>query len=211
MERALPSRRLTVTDLACRRGERDIFSRVSLQAGPGEAVLLRGPNGAGKSTLLLALCGFLHPVAGTIAWEGADPEHGIGVDLHFVGHLSAVKPNLTVEENLGFWADINGGDRDEVGPALEAAGIGGLGSYEAAILSAGQTRRLALARLLVAPRPVWLLDEPTSALDAQGDAWVAALIDAHLEQGGMVIAATHLDLRIAEAGRIRTCRMGETT
>ncbi|HEY8595896.1 MAG TPA: heme ABC exporter ATP-binding protein CcmA [Devosiaceae bacterium] len=208
MNPPLAPRRLVVADLACRRGEREIFTGLSFTANPGEIVLLRGPNGAGKSTLLLALCGFLTPAAGRIDWQGGDPERDFGEDLHFIGHLSAIKPSLTLAENLEFWADMLGGMRERVASALDLAGLGGLADYPASVLSAGQSRRLALARLLVAPRPVWLLDEPTAALDSAGDRWVASLIDEHVANGGIAIAATHLDLALTDASRLQTLRIG---
>jgi heme exporter protein A len=118
-----------------------------------------------------------------------------------------VKGRLTVEENLSFWRDVNGGSGD-AGEALDIVGLGAIADLEAGHLSAGQTRRLALARLIVAPRPIWLLDEPTAALDAEGDALVGRLIDAHLAQGGLCIAATHLPLVLSDTGRIATLTLG---
>ncbi len=203
-------RHLDVTGLTCLRAEREIFADLSFSVAPGTALLLRGPNGAGKTSLMMCLAGFLHTQQGTIVWQGRDPEQRPGEDMHFIGHQSAVKPDLSVNENLKFWASINGGDPANTANALEAAGIGHTADLDAALLSAGQTRRLALARLLAAPRPVWLLDEPTSALDAAGDKWIAGLIDTHLDQGGLVIAATHLDLALKPASRIKTLDLGAT-
>lgn len=203
-----PSRRLEVSDLACMRGERDIFSSVGFSVGPGELLLLRGPNGAGKTSLLMCLCGFVPTIHGTIDWQGCSLDEEPGTDTHFVGHLSAVKPGLTVEENLKFWALVNGGDVDGVDQAIEVAGLGHAGMLDAGLLSAGQTRRLALSRLGVAPRPIWLLDEPTAALDAAGDKWVGGLIDTHLDRGGMVIAATHLDVPVKDQARVKTVAIG---
>jgi len=201
-------RHLEVSRLTCLRGEREIFADLTFQAEPGTALLLRGANGAGKTSLLLCLAGFLHIHEGTIAWQGRDPEQRPGEDMHFVGHQSAVKPGLSVNENLDFWACLNGGSTKNTMSALEAAGIGHAAHLDAALLSAGQTRRLALARLLVVPRPIWLLDEPTAALDAAGDKWIAGLIDDHLDQGGLVIAATHLDLALKPGDRLNTLTLG---
>ncbi len=189
----LAARHLSVTGLACSRGEELILSDLDLEAGPGDIVLLRGPNGAGKTTLLLCLAGQLRH-DGQIDWRGRSDDARPGTDLHLIGHLPALKPSLTVEENLAFWAELNGGDRALVPGALEACGLGGLGDLDAGVLSAGQTRRLSLARLLVAERPIWLLDEPSSALDARGEKWIGGLMAAHARRGGLVIAATHLDL-----------------
>ena len=176
--------------------------------GPGEILLLRGANGAGKTTLLLALAGVAAPAAGRIAILGGADEAGQPADLHLLGHLPAVKSRLTVAENLRFWADLNGGDRDLVGSALQAVGLAHIETLAAGYLSAGQTRRLALARLLVADRPVWLMDEPTAALDREGELLIGRLIDAHLRRGGLVVAATHHDLVLSPPDRIRTLNLG---
>jgi heme exporter protein A len=144
----------------------------------------------------MCLAGYLPPVSGKIDWSGLPDEARIAELMQSVGHLSGLKPALTLSENLAFWADLYGGHRDRIGAALEDAGLGGLGDLPASILSAGQTRRLALCRLLVAPRPVWLLDEPTSNLDADGDRWVAGLVETHLDTGGLAIIATHRNLAL---------------
>ncbi|RUT30026.1 heme ABC exporter ATP-binding protein CcmA [Arsenicitalea aurantiaca] len=196
----LPARTLTVSGLACRRGERLLFTGLNVSLSAGEALLLRGPNGAGKTTLLHALAGIVTPEAGTITIEGRDPEARPGTDLHLIGHLPGIKARLTVQENLAFWAAINGGN-GAVEAALETVGLGAIPRLQAGHLSAGQTRRLALGRLLVSPRPIWLLDEPTAALDTAGEALVGRLIDAHLDAGGMMIAATHHDLALSRPPR----------
>lgn len=204
----LPVRHLKVTTLTCVRGELEIFAQLAFEATPGEAVLVRGPNGAGKTSLLMCLAGFLPISEGRIDWQGRDPDDRPGTDIHFVGHLPAVKPGLTVAENLTFWADMNNGDKNEVAPALVAAGLDHAATLDAALLSAGQTRRLALARLLVAPRPIWLLDEPTAALDTDGGKWITRLIDTHLDNGGITIASTHLDLSLKKSKRVKTLTLG---
>jgi len=193
---ALPARRLTTKALACRRGDRLLFGGIDLDIGPGEALVLTGPNGAGKSSLLMCLAGLIAS-EGEIGWHGRDEDERPGADIHLLSHLPALKPGLGVGDNLRFWTDLNGGDRSLIAPALEAARLGHATRLRAGLLSAGQTRRLSLCRLLVAPRPVWLLDEPTSALDKQGDAWVTGLIDAHLAAGGLAVIATHLPLALA--------------
>lgn len=193
-------RRLSVEHLGCRRGERSVLAEVSISAVSGETLLLRGENGAGKSSLLMCLAGLI-PYEGKLAWEGVDPELGVMAEMHFISHLAAIKPDLTVEENLDFWARLNGGDPDKIPAALIAARLDHAAKLPAGVLSAGQTRRLSLLRLLVAPRPIWLLDEPTAALDAQGAQWVKHLIDSHVGQGGMTIVATHLELDLDSVAR----------
>jgi len=203
----LPQRRIDVTGLACRRGERVLFSNIGFSLGPGRALLLRGPNGAGKTTLIKTLAGLLPPEAGTITVSGRGADDRPGTDMHLLAHLAAAKGRLTVEENLGFWRAINGGSGD-LGAALATVGLGRIADLEAGHLSAGQARRLALARLIVSPRPIWLLDEPTAALDAEGEKLVGRLIDAHLAQGGSCIAATHLPIPIAQGERVDVLQLG---
>lgn len=189
------------------RGDRPVLEHISLDVQPGQALLLRGPNGAGKSTLLMCLAGLLH-FEGEISREGGAFEPSDLSDTHFVSHLPALKPSLTVTENLAFWARLNGGDTEKIPAALISARLDHAASLDAGNLSAGQTRRLSLLRLLVAQRPVWLLDEPTSALDSQGEKWIGELIDAHLAQNGIAIIATHLDLPLATPAR--TMHIGAT-
>lgn len=201
---------LLAKDLGCVRGGRLVYSEVSFEVSSGEALLLRGPNGSGKSTLLMSLAGLL-PYEGQLFWN-LDNDTLDGTSLvqlfHFVGHLSAMKPELTLLENLRFWAALFGGDEKNIEPALEEAGLGGLDNYHAGHLSAGQKHRLSLARLLISPRPVWLLDEPSSALDAKGDIWVAGLITKHLETGGIVIAATHRPIELETGATVHTLILG---
>lgn len=197
---------LRATGLACRRGERVLVEGLDFAVGPGQALLLKGPNGAGKTTLLLTLYGAIRPAAGGFAIEGIDADNPSTAFVHLFGHHSAVKPRLSVMENVRFWAAVNGGGN--VAKALETVGLGAIAHLDAGYLSAGQTRRLAWARLLVSPRPVWLLDEPTSALDSEGDAMVAALIDAHLDAGGLAVAATHLPLKLRDPARVKDLRIG---
>ncbi|MDP1730190.1 MAG: heme ABC exporter ATP-binding protein CcmA [Devosia sp.] len=199
---------MKVSGLCCRRGERLLIDQLDFEVAAGEILLLRGPNGAGKTTLLLALAGVVRPEAGSIALTGGEADAGSMSDLHLLGHRAAVKPRLTVAENLRFWADMNGGERALIEPALVAAGLAHAEALEAGHLSAGQTRRLALARLLVAERPVWLLDEPTAALDSDGELLVGRLLDAHLLRGGLVVAATHHDLALRPPVRLRTLTLG---
>ncbi|MEZ5898764.1 MAG: heme ABC exporter ATP-binding protein CcmA [Hyphomicrobiaceae bacterium] len=194
--------RLIAENLTVERGSRTIFSRVSFQADAGEAVVLVGPNGAGKTTLLRTIAGFLRPAAGAIHLEGGGDELSVGEQAHFIGHANAIKAHLTVRENVVFWAKYLGGAEDaeaRVDVALEHFSISALAEFPAAYLSAGQKRRVGLARLLVAARPLWLLDEPTVSLDAASTKVLGAAVNAHLANGGLVIAATHLPLGFARA------------
>ncbi|MEX2127135.1 MAG: heme ABC exporter ATP-binding protein CcmA [Xanthobacteraceae bacterium] len=197
--------RLLVEDLACVRGERSLFRGLGFTVGAGEALLVTGPNGAGKSSLLRLIAGFLRPAQGRIVLEGGDAEPSIGSAAHFVGHLDAVKGALSAAENLAFARSLFGGGRAHADAALARFGLQRLASIPARMLSAGQRRRLALARLLVARRPLWLLDEPTSALDAEGQETLLALANEHLSGGGLVVAATHAPLKFA---RVRELRLG---
>jgi heme exporter protein A len=183
--------------LACRRGGRLIFADLSFSVRGGEMLALRGPNGVGKTTLLRLIAGFLRPAAGTLALHGGEPDEPIATQSHYVAHQNANKPQLTAEENLAFWCDFLGGARENIGPALAALNLEPLRHLPGAVLSAGQKRRLALARLLLAKRPVWLLDEPTVGLDADSVAALSAIMRRHLEEGGIIIASTHIDLGLA--------------
>jgi heme exporter protein A len=196
--------RLSGTGLGCQRGGRRVFSGLDLAVAAGEALALTGRNGAGKSSLLRIIAGLLPPAEGRLALDGGDAERSIGEQAHYLGHRDAFKPALSVAENLGFWRDFLGGDGD-VAASLATCGLGHAAELPAAVLSAGQRRRLSMARLIAVRRPLWLLDEPTSALDADGQALVARLMTAHLAAGGLIVAATHLPLGIA----VREQRIGD--
>src|SRR5215217_2354049 len=185
----LPPLTLRATSLVCGRGGMALTAELTFSVVPGQCLLLRGPNGSGKTTLLLTLAGIVAPLDGSLALEGADPE--AGPQLHYCGHRNAVKPRLSVRENLDFWAAINGATGMSPATALDEVGLGTLANLDAGYLSAGQSRRLALARLLVSQRPLWLLDEPTAALDIEGHELVTRLLDRHLDSGGFAVAATH--------------------
>lgn len=192
--------RLVGNRVSCERGGRFLFRDLSFRLSAGEAITVLGPNGAGKTSLLRIIAGLLPPAEGTIAIEGAD---GVVAEAsHFLGHLDAVKGALTVSENLGFSCALFGAGSASVDAALARLGLGALSGLPAHVLSAGQRRRLALARLLAAPRPIWLLDEPTAALDAAGKDVLAGMIFEHRAQGGMVIAATHQELELEGAREI---------
>lgn len=188
---------LCVDTLVLARGGRVVVDRLSFKVARGAALIVKGPNGAGKTTLLRALAGFLAPQSGSIALDGCDRERSVGEHCHYVGHLNGIKSSLTVVENLAFWADYLGtgqGRAERVDSALNAFDLEPLADIPAGYLSAGQKRRLGLARLVVADRALWLLDEPTVSLDRNATTLLAAAVDRHTAQGGMVVAATHLDL-----------------
>jgi heme exporter protein A len=177
-----------VRDLALERGGWRLFEGLSFRAEPGAHIALAGPNGAGKTSLLRAIAGFLRPAAGRIAIGDAAPEDA-QQRLHFLGHRDGLKAQLDARAHLAFWTDLLGGAPADA--ALERVGLARVADLPARTLSAGQGRRLALARLLAAPRPLWLLDEPAAALDAAGKALAESLIAEHCAAGGVVIAATH--------------------
>lgn len=180
---------LTVTDLACARGPAQVLAGVSFSLEAGEALILRGPNGAGKTTLLRTLAGLTPPLAGTI-------QHAEGA-LAYAAHADGLKAQLTVAENLTFWAGIFG--TPTIAPAIDAFALAPLADRPAGELSAGQKRRLSLARLLVTGRPIWALDEPTVSLDTENTARFARAVEAHLAKGGAAIIATHIDLGLPTA------------
>jgi len=183
--------RLSAVDLACRRGGRDVFAGIDFSLTAGQAVAVTGRNGAGKSSLLRIVAGVLRPAAGRLWLEGGDRELTIAEQAHYLGHQDAVKPSLTVIENLRFWAAFFGNGATKVEEAIESVGLGGIAALPAAYLSAGQRRRLSIARLLAVKRPIWLLDEPASTLDAAGRDRLAGLMQSHLAEGGLILAATH--------------------
>lgn len=178
-----------VTDIGCRRGDLQVLAGVRFSLSPGQALILRGPNGSGKTTLLRTLAGLTPPQAGSIS----APDEAIA----YAGHADGLKSQLSVAENLQFWADIFG--HPGIDAALEFFDLRPLANRPAQDLSAGQKRRLGLARLLVTGRPIWLLDEPTVSLDAANVAVFANMIDSHLQTGGIAVLATHIDLGLKSA------------
>ncbi len=179
-------------NLRCVRGGREVFAGLNFRLTDGEALVVTGRNGAGKSSLLRVIAGLVHLTGGTLTLEGGLPEASVPEQSHYLGHQDALKPSLSVAENLQFWAEflrIEGGI--EIIPALQAVDLVPLADLPAAYLSAGQRRRLSIARLIALKRPIWLLDEPTSALDVASQGRLAELMRTHLAGGGMIIAAAH--------------------
>jgi heme exporter protein A len=194
---------LSATNLACRRGGREVFTAISFALASGEMLVVTGRNGAGKSSLLRTVAGLLRLAGGSLALDGGDPELTIAEQAHYLGHQDALKPALSVSENLRFWSRFFGGKDAGSVPALEAVGLDALADLPAAYLSAGQRRRLSVARLLAVKRPIWLLDEPMSTLDAAAQEHLAGFMRAHLTEGGLVLAATHGALGIDAAQQLR--------
>ncbi|MDA9436174.1 heme ABC exporter ATP-binding protein CcmA [Bradyrhizobium sp. CCBAU 51627] len=188
--------------LGCVRGGRQVFSGLDFEASSGEAVAVVGRNGSGKTSLLRLIAGLLVPAGGTIVLDGGDAEMTLPEQCHYLGHRDALKPALSVAENLSFWADFLGGERSDAAASLATVGLDHATHLPAGFLSAGQRRRLSLARLLTVRRPVWLLDEPTNALDAAGQEMFGHLMRQHLIRGGLIIAATHAPLGL-EARELR--------
>jgi heme exporter protein A len=202
--------RLIAQNLCVERGGRRLATGLSFTLGPGEALILTGANGSGKTSLLRAICGLLPLAQGDVAGEDLPLGGALGESCHFIGHDNALKARMTVGENLSFWAGALDGVTGE--PALRAvlAKVGLAQAFDLYVgaLSAGQRRRVALCRALVAKRPLWLLDEPTTALDTGSIAALAGLIAEHRESGGLVIAATHAELPLPGA---QTLNLGSPT
>lgn len=194
--------RLSGRGLRCVRGGREVFAGLDFDAEAGEALAVVGPNGAGKTSLLRLIAGLLAMEGGSVELSGGDAELTLPEQAHYLGHRDAMKPALTVTENLIFWAEFFGGTPGDPAEAIAAVGLSHAAELPAGFLSAGQRRRLSIARLLAVQRPIWLLDEPTSALDLASQRVFAGLMTAHLGRGGLIIAATHAPLGI-EARELR--------
>jgi heme exporter protein A len=193
---------LKADELACTRGGREVFRNLSFSLSAGEAMVATGRNGAGKSSLLRMIAGLVRIAAGRMVLDGGVPDTPIAEQAHYLGHQDAIKPSLSVRENLRFWAEFLGGRRD-VEPALDAVDLANLADLPAGYLSAGQRRRLSVARLVAVPRAIWLLDEPTSALDAPSQRRLADLMRAHLTSGGMIVAAAHGPIGLERARELK--------
>jgi heme exporter protein A len=192
-------------DLTCVRGERHVFAGLGFAVPRGGALILHGPNGSGKSSLLRLMAGLLKPAQGSLAWDDrpvSDDPEGYRARLQYLGHLDAVKPVLSAAENLTFWASARGGGQGGVAAALERIGLTGLAELPARVLSAGQRRRLALARLFLAPADLWLLDEPTVGLDEDSIGRLQTGLADHRRDGGRVVVATHTAIDLPGAERL---------
>jgi heme exporter protein A len=189
--------RLSGRGVGCIRGGREVFSGLDFAAAAGEALAVTGPNGSGKTSLLRQIADLLTLSDGSIDLDGGDAELTLPEQAHYLGHRDALKPALSVMENLCFWRDFLGGEVSDAEKSLAAVGLDHAAQLPALVLSAGQRRRLSIARLLAVRRPIWLLDEPTSALDTTGQAMFAEVMQEHLARGGMIVAATHAPLGVA--------------
>ncbi len=202
---------LALSNITCARGGRVLFQDVTLRVGAGEALLVRGANGSGKSSLLRLIAGLLRPAAGRVEWTSSgradsDEDMPIQMQLHYLGHLDALKPTLSVAEMLVFWSAILSGN--QIDAAIKTWRLERLADLPCGILSAGQRRRVSLAQLSLTTRPLWLLDEPTGPLDQAGVDLVADAIRSHCAGGGTAIIATHRPLEVGDA---RTFEIGGVT
>jgi heme exporter protein A len=200
--------RLSASNLACHRGGREVFAGVSFAVASGEVLAVTGRNGAGKSSLLRTIVGLVRVAAGSLALEGGEAELTIAEQAHYLGHQDALKPSLSVAENLKFWSGFLGRKAADDAAGLAAVGLDPLADLPAAYLSAGQRRRLSIARLVAVKRPIWLLDEPMSTLDAAAQDRLAALMATHLAEGGLILAATHGPLGLAATRELRLDEFG---
>lgn len=186
--------RLEAENLAGERGGETIFAGLSFEVGEGEALVVTGPNGSGKSTLLRIICGLLQPEAGKVELSEDGTVLPVRAACHYLGHQNAMKPALSVRENLSFWQKFNGAAQAEIEEALEAVDLPGVEHLPFGYLSTGQKRRVSIARLLVSHRPLWIVDEPTAGLDKASEARFAEIMRGHMQEGGMIVAATHIPL-----------------
>ena len=202
--------RLVAENLGGERGGEPVLSDISFALEEGGGLVVTGPNGSGKSTLLRIVAGLLPPSAGVIRLEGADEAQWptLAAACHYLGHANAMKTALSVEENLSFWRDFSGEPHLTPAEALEMVGLPQVASLPYGYLSTGQKRRVSIAKLLVSWRPVWLLDEPTAGLDKASEAQFSALLRAHLEDGGIAIAATHIPLGLEGMKELRLGDVG---
>ena len=186
--------RLEADNLAGERGGETIFAGLSFALGDSEALVVTGPNGSGKSTLLRIICGLLAPQAGKVELREDGTVLPVRAACHYLGHQNAMKPALSVRENLSFWQKFNGAPQSEIDEALEAVDLPGVEHLPFGYLSTGQKRRVSIAKLLVSPRPLWIVDEPTAGLDKASEARFAEIMRGHMREGGMIVAATHIPL-----------------
>ncbi|MCH4541289.1 heme ABC exporter ATP-binding protein CcmA [Ochrobactrum sp. POC9] len=186
--------RLEAENLAGERGGETIFAGLSFALSEGEALVVTGPNGSGKSTLLRIICGLLQTEAGKVELREDGTVLPVRAACHYLGHQNAMKPALSVRENLSFWQKFNGAAQAEIDEALEAVDLPGVEHLPFGYLSTGQKRRVSIAKLLVSHRPLWIVDEPTAGLDKASEARFAEIMRGHMREGGMIVAATHIPL-----------------
>lgn len=191
---------LEAVDLECVRGDRPLFAHLSFSLKPGELLHVTGANGSGKTTLLRTLCGLTHAHAGEVRWHGT-AIHKLGDEFHaqlaYVGHANGIQGDLTPVENLSVAASLSGGaDSTLIGATLERLGLMAYHHFPSKILSQGQKRRLALARLVVERKPLWILDEPLSGLDVDSVTLMTTILKEHLAQGGIIIITSHQDINV---------------
>ncbi len=195
--------RLIAENLGGERSGQAVFCAVNLSLETGEALIITGPNGVGKSTLLRVIAGLLPSSTGTVRLEGGGEKFPTPASAsHYLGHLNAMKPAMSVTENLSFWQDFCGDQALDVTEALDMVGLGAIGHLPYGYLSTGQRRRISIAKLLVSRRPVWILDEPSAGLDRQSEKQLVGLMSAHLADGGIIVAATHQPLGIDGAKQL---------
>ncbi|RED51555.1 heme ABC exporter ATP-binding protein CcmA [Aestuariispira insulae] len=202
----------SAVDMACLRGQTLVFADLAFRLKAGEAMVLSGPNGSGKSSLLRVLAGLNAPFSGDVSWDGEnvfEDRQAHADRLIYVGHLNAIKPPLTVRENLDFWAGMLG-NRPAVADAMAAFDLTAIADAPGRVLSSGQGRRLNLARLCLDDRPLWLLDEPTVGLDVASCRRLEALIQGHRDKGGMVILSTHVGIDVPDPVTLDMARFSRT-
>lgn len=205
---------LEAVDLACVRGRRPLFSRVGFRLATGELLRVTGPNGSGKTSLLRILCGLSSPESGEVRWDGQNTRtlrEDFYRNVLYVGHLNGIKDELTAEENLQFWGNLAGRNVSHTlaRKSLERVGLRGYGDIPARVMSQGQKRRVALARLVMdLDMPLWVLDEPFTALDVQAVGELKSVIERHLHKGGEVVLTTHQEVPIATPTPERLLTLG---
>ena len=193
---------LQAEGLTCSRGGREVFRNISFKVAAGEALIVTGRNGAGKSSLLRMIAGLVRVAAGRLSLNGGKTDMPIAEQAHYLGHQDALKTSLTVVENLQFWTRFLG-SRSDFNSALELLDLAPLADLPAAYLSAGQRRRLSIARIVAVSRPLWLLDEPTSALDAPSQSRLSEIMRNHLTVGGIIVAAAHGPIGLERARELK--------
>lgn len=201
--------RIIAENLRGDRGGQIIFEGIGFVLTRQDCLTVTGPNGSGKSTLLRIVAGLLRAAAGHVRLEEGEPDWSdLAAAAHYLGHLNAMKPALSVADNLSFWRAFLGRSGQSVTEALDRVGLEGVGDLPFGYLSTGQKRRAAIARLLVSHRPIWLLDEPTSGLDEASRSRLLDVMNAHLKSGGIILAATHVPLGLDQAQELSLGRAG---